>query len=137
MTRWILILTAAVSLFAADPKTEVMAAMQSWKNAMLKKDAAALVRLLHPDLTYSHSDARLETKADILQSIPAGKLNVQDIRFGENTVRVYGNTALIKGTMEVVVSSSPTPLNLNVLQVWLRGPQGWQLVARQSTRLNK
>jgi ketosteroid isomerase-like protein len=137
MTRWILILTTAVLLSAADPKADVTAAMQSWKTAMLKKDAAALDRLLHPDLTYSHSDARTETKADILQSIPAGKLNVTDIRFGDSTVRVYGNTALVKGTMEVGVTSSPTPLNLSVLQVWLKGPQGWQLVARQSTRLNK
>jgi ketosteroid isomerase-like protein len=137
MTRWILILTTAVLLSAADPKADVTAAMQSWKTAMLKKDAAALDRLLHPDLTYSHSDARTETKADILQSIPAGKLNVTDIRFGDSTVRVYGNTALVKGTMEVAVTSSPTPLNLSVLQVWLKGPQGWQLVARQSTRLNK
>jgi ketosteroid isomerase-like protein len=137
MTRWILILAAAMSLAAADPKAEVMAAMQSWKTAMLKKDAATLDRLLHPDLTYSHSDARTETKADVLQSIPAGKLNVQDIRFGENAVRVYGNTAIVKGNIDITVSSSPTPLNLNVLQVWLKGPQGWQLVARQSTRLSR
>jgi ketosteroid isomerase-like protein len=137
MTRWILILAAAVSLAAADPKADVMAAMQSWKTAMLKKDAAALDRLLHPDLTYSHSDARTETKADILQSIPAGKLNVQDIKFGDSTIRVYGNTALVKGNMEVTVSSNPTPLNLSVLQVWMKGAQGWQLVARQSTRLTK
>jgi ketosteroid isomerase-like protein len=137
MTRWILILAAAMSLAAADPKAEVMAALQSWKTAMLKKDAATLDRLLHPDLTYSHSDARTETKADVLQSIPAGKLNVQDIQFGENAVRVYGNTAIVKGNIDITVSSSPTPLNLNVLQVWLKGPQGWQLVARQSTRLSR
>jgi ketosteroid isomerase-like protein len=137
MTRWILILTAAVSLTAADPKADVMASMQSWKTAMLKKDAGALDRLLHPDLTYSHSDARTESKADILQSIPAGKLNVQDIQFGDNAVRVYGNTAVVKGNMVITVSSNPTPLNLSVLQVWIKGPQGWQLVARQSTRLNK
>jgi ketosteroid isomerase-like protein len=134
-----LIFAAAVSLCAADPKAEVVAAMESWKAAMLKKDAAALDRLLHPDLTYSHSDARLESKADVLQSIPAGKLNVQDIRFGENTVRVYGNTAVVRGDLAVTVTTAgaPNTLNLNVLQVWLKGPKGWQLVARQSTRLNR
>ena len=51
MTKWILILAAAMTLAAADPKADVLSAMESWKTAMLKKDAAALDRLLHPDLT--------------------------------------------------------------------------------------
>jgi len=39
--------------------------------------------------------------------------------------------------MEFVNNATGTPvtLNLSVLQVWLKGPKGWQLVARHSTRL--
>jgi ketosteroid isomerase-like protein len=107
--------------------------MESWKQAILKKDAAALDRLLHPDLTYSHSDARTESKADILKALP----NTQSIKIGESSVRVYGNTALVKGPMDFVniTNGAPATINLSVLQVWLKGPKGWQLVARQSTRL--
>lgn len=128
-----------MTLAAADPKADVLSAMEAWKTAMLKKDAGALDRLLHPDLTYSHSDARTESKADIVGAARAGKLTVQEIRFGDSTVRVYGNTALVKGTMEILsnANGTPTNLNLSVLQVWLKGSNGWQLVGRQSTRLNK
>lgn len=135
MLKWLLVFAAATSLSAADPKTEVLAAMETWKQAILKKDTATLDRLLHPDLTYSHSDGRTEGKADILKAPP----NTKSITFGESTVRVYGNTVLVKGPAEFVnnaANGTTTTLNLSILQVWLKSPKGWQLVARQSTRLN-
>jgi hypothetical protein len=97
------------------------------ETAVLTKDAPALDRLLHPDLVYSHSDGKAQTKADILKSLP----NSQSIEFGDDTtVRIYGNTALVKGTIKIDAN------HLSVLQVWLKGPKGWQLVARHSTKLN-
>src|SRR5665647_1820001 len=119
MVKWLLLFAAAVSISAADPKADVLSAMESWKQAVLTKDAAALDRLLHPDLTYSHSDAKTQTKADVLKSLP----NTQSIKFGDTTtVRVYGNTALVKGPVEIVSLSNgnQTNTNLSVLQVWLK-----------------
>ena len=136
MIKWLLVfVAAAVSLSAADPKTEVLASIETWKQAILKKDAKALEPLLHPDLTYSHSDGRTEGKADILKSMP----NTQSIKFAESTVRVYGNTVLVKGNAEFInnaATGGTTTLNLSILQVWIKTSKGWQLVARQSTRLN-
>ena len=136
MVKWLLVfVAAAASLSAADPKTEVLASIETWKQAILKKDAKALEPLLHPDLTYSHSDGRTESKADILKSMP----NTQSIKFGESNVRVYGDTVLVKGNAEFVnnaATGGTTTLNLSILQVWIKTPKGWQLVARQSTRLN-
>jgi hypothetical protein len=127
MMKWLVLFAASVSLAAADPKAEVLAAMESWKQAVLTKDAPMLDRLLHPDLVYSHSDGKTQTKADILKSLP----NSQYIEFGDDTsVRIYGNTALVKGTIKIDAN------HLSVLQVWLKGPKGWQLVARHSTKLN-
>ena len=39
--------------------------------------------------------------------------------------------------MEIVnnATTPPTTLNLSVLQVWLKGPKGWQLVARHSNEV--
>ena len=135
MVKWLLILATAASLSAADPKADVLAAMESWKQAMLTKDTAALERLLHPDLTYSHSDGKTQTKADLMKS-PG---NNQSITFGESSVRIYGDTALVKGPIEFVsigAGGTPATAHLSVLQVWLKGPQGWQLVARQATKVN-
>ena len=61
-----LILSAAPS--ESKGEKEVMAAMDAWKQATMKKDGAALDKLLHPDLTYSHSSGMNQTKAEVLKA---------------------------------------------------------------------
>jgi ketosteroid isomerase-like protein len=135
MLKWLLVFATAASLSAADPKTDVLAAMESWKQAMLTKDTAALDRLLHPDITYSHSNGKAQTKADILKA----PFNTVSITIGETSVRVYGDTALLRGPQVFVTQAAggtSTTTHLNVLQVWLKGPTGWQMVARQATKVD-
>src|SRR5260370_693881 len=107
------------------------------KQATMKKDAAALDKLLHPDLTYSHSSAANQTKDEVIKSVTTGKATVEGITFTDTTVRVYGRTALVKGKVDIVnnTDGKSTPAHLNILHVWIKGPHGWQMVARQATRL--
>ena len=129
------VISAAVTDSKADK--EVLAAMDAWKQATLKKDAGALEKLLHDDLTYSHSSGKTETKADVIKSVTTGKATVEAIDFSGTTVRVYGNTALVKGKVDIRnnTDGKSTTANLNILHVWVKGPHGWQMVARQATRL--
>src|SRR5262245_55619086 len=135
--KMIAILFCAAMICAADSKTEVQAAMDSWKQATMKKDGAALDKLLHPDLSYSHSSGKNETKAEVIAAVTKGKATVESIKFSETTVRVYGNTALVKGVVDIVnnTDGKSTPAHLNILHVWMKGGNGWQMVARQATRL--
>jgi hypothetical protein len=42
----------------------------------------------------------------------------------------------VRGDIEILnTASNPAPIKINVLQVWTKTPKGWQLVARQATRL--
>lgn len=133
---------AASVLMAADTASkaeqDVMAAMNSWKQAMLNRDAAALDKLYHPDLTYSHSNGRTENKTEAIEAATKGTNLTEAIEMSEMAVRVYGTTALVKGKVDIRTNngSGVQSLRLSVLHVWLQTPRGWQLVARQSTRLN-
>jgi len=141
MKKWICLLLSAVVLSAAGPdakgEKEVLAAMDAWKAATMKKDGAALEKLLHPDLTYSHSSGQNQTKDEVIKSVTAGKATVEAINFSDTTVRVYGRTALVRGKVDItnVADGKSTTAHLNILHVWMKGPQGWQMVARQATRL--
>jgi ketosteroid isomerase-like protein len=142
MTKWIVVFLSGLTLAAAQPNPnaakEVLAASEAWRQAMLKKDAAGLQKFLHEDLTYSHSNARNQTKADVVQTTTAGKTTIEAMDFSEVTVRVYGTTALIRANVDIRNSTDgkSTTSHLNVLHVWLKGPGGWQLVARQSTQVS-
>ena len=134
-----LLVTAACapSLFAADAEKEVLAAMESWKNAMIAKDGAALEKLYAPDLTYSHSSGKNESKAEAISAVVNGKGKVEKIEFAGTTVRVYGNTALVKGKVTItnVTDGKPGVIELNILHVLVKSSSGWQMAARQATRL--
>src|SRR4051812_11177036 len=124
MKKWMWLLLSASVLAAAgsDSKEqkEVLAAMDAWKQATMKKDGAALNKLLHADLSYTHSSAKNETKADVIKAVTTGPSTVEAIDFKETTVRVYGNTALVKGKVDIRNSTDgkATTANLDILHVW-------------------
>src|SRR4051812_18694950 len=143
MKKWMWLLISASVLSAAGSESkgekEVLAAMDSWKQATMKKDKAALEKLLHEDLSYTHSSGKNETKADVIKSVTTGPSTVEAITFTNNTVRVYGNTALVKGKVDITnkTDGKATTANLDILHVWVKGSQGWQLVGRQAVRLTQ
>ncbi len=109
--------------------------MEVYKQAMIKKDATALSRVLSDDLTYTRASNLHQDKAAVLQSLK-GNATVEAIDFKDLKVRVYGNTAVVTGDVDFRNSTAgvATVSRLNILHVLVKGPQGWQLVARQATR---
>ena len=103
MTKWIFILATAAVLTAATPdaktEKEVMAALDAYKQGLLKKDAAALKKVLGDDLAYSHSSNTHEDKAAVLKSL-SGNSTTESIDFKTMKINVYGNTATVKGDVD-------------------------------------
>ena len=63
--------TPATNNNARDEKA-VMATLEAMAQATIKKDIATLDKIYSPDLTYSHSSAFLQNKAEVLKAA-AGK----------------------------------------------------------------
>jgi hypothetical protein len=131
---------SALWTMAADPAVE-KAVMQSSKDlaqAQIKKDKAALDRLLGDELIYSHSSAMQETKADHIKAAMRPNVRYEDIAMSDVKVQSYGNTAVLtcKATYSNNTDGKKSATNLTMLQVWNKRGPGWQLVARWTTRLN-
>ena len=133
---WILLPVLAIAAPASDPKAEkeILAIMDTYKDAMISNNAAVLGKLLHDDLTFVHSAGQLETKADVLKSVTTGKNVIKRMEFSDTSVRFYQNTALVKCRVDLWHSDTNI-VHMNILHVWINGPRGWQLAARQATRL--
>ena len=125
----------AIPILAAEPSAkEVSAVVESWRQAILKGDAASLDKLYHADLTYEHSSGKVETKSESIANATKPGSVAKDVQFHNPSVRIYGNTAVFKSVGDFT-SATGTTNHLDVLMVWIRFPQGWQLVARQSTKI--
>ena len=134
----LLLLTAvALAPAASNPaaEKEVLAAMDTWKQAMMKKDRALFDKTLHPDLIYSHSSGLIETKQQAVDHVVNNKANYL-IDFSDTKVNVHGDTAFVIGKLDLrqKTGDNVTVSKLLVLTAWVKGPQGWQMIARQATR---
>jgi ketosteroid isomerase-like protein len=136
------VLVFAVALCLAVPshadlatpllEKELLAAMTAVAEAVARRDVAALQALLHDELVYNHSDARSQTKADLVNEAKQGK-GPGNVNMLDATVHVYGTTAIVRGR----AGTPPRPVQDNspyATAVFVKGPQGWQLVARTATR---
>ena len=133
---WILPAAVALALAANEPKAEkeILAVMDAYKDAMIHNNAAVLDKLLSEDLSFVHSGGQQERKADVLKNVTTGKNVIIRMNFSDPTVRVYGNTALVKCRVDLWHSETNI-VHMDVLHAWVKAGGGWQLVARQATRL--
>jgi ketosteroid isomerase-like protein len=138
MKRLVYALLLALSLRAAtdDAKAEkeVLAAMDAYKEAMIHNDIATLDKLLGDDLAFTHSHGEFQNKAAVLKSSQPPQ-HIMRMEFSNTSVKVYGNTALVKGRVDLWHPDSV--VHMDILHVWISRPAGWQLVARQATLLAK
>jgi len=135
MKTFLLGLVAALVLTAGPAEVkEVTAAMEALKQAMLKKDGPALEKLLSDDLVYIHSGGQHETKAQFVTAIASGKSIVERLDYFNPQVRVFAKTALVNGNVDLYHSNTNI-VHMNILHVWVKGPDGWKMVSRQATRL--
>lgn len=133
---FVVVLLFATSLYAAVPtaaeEKEVLAAMNAFAEAVAKHDVAALQKIMHDELVYSHSDTRAQTKADLIKEAQEGR-GPGGIALADPKVHIYGSTAIIRGRVgggaRGVQANSPY-----AVAVWVKGPAGWQVVARTATR---
>ena len=137
MKVWIAIIVLLISSVSFGQTSFLKDAVSKLDKALIEKDTATLKQLLHKNLTYGHSNGWVETKDDVVKDLSSGKLVYYTIKSDSIAWKTDANWASMrsKTKVEVSVNNNKTELNLHVLQVWLKTNKGWQLIARQSTKL--
>lgn len=116
-------------------KTEVAKLEDQRYAAMIAKDFAALERLLADTLVYTHSNAAVDDKASYIDGIRTGKFDYKKAERFEVAMQVHGDAVVVTGraALEILVSGTPRSLRSRFVNVWVKGPRGWQMTAWQST----
>jgi ketosteroid isomerase-like protein len=118
-------------------EAEVLAADDRRFEAMHKGDWPALEAALADDLTYVHSTARLESKAEHVGNLKAGKPHYRGIAPRDRKVRVHGGVGIVNGVSEMQVENAGKEQRFTVryLAVYAEAGNAWRMIAWQSTRV--
>lgn len=133
-TALALLLFAASAFPAANAEKDVLAAVDAWKQAALKGDAASLGKLYHDGLAYTHSNGMTQNKAVAISSECNPTGIYKGIAMRDVDVHVYGDTAILEYKLDLTHYAGDTA-HLHEIMVWLKSPQGWQMLARHATKL--
>ena len=132
------VLAAGLMLAQTGTEKAVQKSLDQFAKAVVGKQQGVLSKLMAETVVYSHSNGKVDTKSTFIDNVMGEKPKYEAFDLGEQTIRVFGKTATCRGkiTVKDLQDGQRRTLELSVLQVWVKGPAGWQLVERQATRLN-
>ncbi len=134
----------AISAFPAEvfadtaDETAVAKNVEAFRNAQIAADAKVLESLCAPELSYSHSDGRIEDRAAFVTNATNGKSKVLSLEYREPSIRIVGTAAIVRfhwvGQSQAL-DGKKSDTNLGILMTWQKQGADWKLLDRASTKL--
>ena len=132
-------LLGVVPAFAGADEEAVAKNVEAFRAAQFAADAKTLDGLCAAELSYSHSDARIEDKANFIANATNGKSKFLSLDYQDVSIRVVGPAAIVRihwvGESEAAADGKKSATNLHVLMNWQKQGADWKLLSRASTKL--
>lgn len=105
--------------------------------AMKTSNVQELDNLLADSLIFTAHNGMLYTKNDDLDAHRSGNIEIFSVEASEQHIMTEGNVAVVSVLMEISGSffGSTEVGFYRFMRVWKSHPQGWQVIAAQSTQV--
>lgn len=131
------LLVCIPSAVAAESDAELLALDATWNELRMKPDVEGLDRLLADDWMLTHSDGRVQYKADYLDELRISARRNQGIGNEDLRVRRYGDTMVVTGTsvQSGISNGQPWSGRFRFTRTWIKRDGQWRMVASHSSRV--
>jgi hypothetical protein len=133
-------LLGVVPAFAASADEDAVARnVEAFRAAQVATDGKALDALCAAELSYSHSDARVEDKATFIANATNRKTRFLSLVYQDPKIRVVGPAAIVRFTWvsesEAIADGKKSGTKLHILMNWQKQGADWKLLSRAATKL--
>ena len=121
----------------AGDEAAVTETVEILRRALLEADKAKLQQVASAQISYGHSDGRVQNKEQFIDGVLTRKQTVKSLTFPELKVAVVGNAAIARHIYlaESELDGKATTTRIGALQVWQKQDGAWKLLARQGFKL--
>ena len=119
-------------------KTDTVIALDRERMAaMVSLDISKLNDILADELTYTHSSAKVDTKASLIEAMSSGANAYTALEPSEVVAKDLGHVVVLTGAAAMTVSLGGrlTSFRVRFIDVYAEQDGVWRMVAWQSTRL--
>ena len=134
-------LLGIVPAFAAPADEDAVAKnVEAFRAAQLALDAKGLDVLCAPELSYGHSDARVEDKATFIKNATTNRnAKTLSLAYQDPKIRIVGPSAIVRfnwvSESEVIADGKKSANKLHILMNWQKQGADWKLLSRAATKL--
>ena len=120
---------------ASAIEREILEADEIRVKGLLSNDIDAVEKLLGEDLSYVHSNGRMDNKETYMDALRSGRTRYLTMDLSDVTVRGWGDTGVITNIFDAKVQTANGEVNLHsrALLVYAKRDGRWQLIAYEST----
>ena len=122
---------------AAGDEGAVSDAVEALRKAMFDKNKTDLEKLTVAQLSYGHSSAVVQNKAEFVDGVMTRKGTLKSLAYPDLKVMVAGTNAIARHRFvsESEVDGKTTNIDIGILEVWTKQDGAWKLLARQGYKL--
>ncbi len=125
-----------IVLAQSKDEKAVSMAVDSLTAALISSNIPSLKKWTDEKLSYGHSGGLIQDKAQFLDNFKTGKSDFVTIDVTDQTITVFGKTAVVRHKLNATTNDSGKPgtANIAVLLVWQKTGKQWKLIARQAVK---
>lgn len=86
-------------------EAQILAAESDRLDAQVARDAEAVSRAVADDAIYVHANGAMQTKAEFIADLSAGRIQHRDVVLTNRTVAVHDDTGITHGTIALTVGA--------------------------------
>jgi ketosteroid isomerase-like protein len=130
---------AAASPSAADDEQEIRRVEHALCEAFRTGDADTIARIEDETYTLTNTHAEISMRADDIADAKKGGIRYSEFRNHDQTMRLYGDAAIVLGITSLKGTSAGKAFELDVrfTDTYVRRADGWKIAASQATRIDK
>jgi len=128
----------SVPALAGADEDAVAKNVESFRAAQAAGNAEGIASLCAEELSYSHSNAKVDTKASLLDGVAKANYKWTSLDYKDPTIKVVGPAAIVRFTFvgeQEFTDGKKTPQNLHILMNWQKQGDEWKLLSRAATKL--